>query len=97
MARDPVLEQTRLLAGVLAHVSRYLETGCPRAAHQAGLLLRCLDASTMDEDLMASCEQLDQAISHPRHPGGASAGSDAWTSAQSRPRTSATTISSLQN
>ncbi|MCV2217326.1 hypothetical protein [Thauera sp. Sel9] len=97
MARDPVFEQTRLLAGVLTHVSRYLDTGCPRAAHQAGLLLRCLDASTMDEDLMTSCEQLDQAISHPRHLGGASAGSDAWTSDQFRSRTSATTISSFQN
>ncbi|MFT3759653.1 hypothetical protein [Thauera sp.] len=90
---DASIEQNRLLAGVLMHVSRYLDTGCPRAAHQAGLLLRCLDTSTMDEELMSSCEQLDQAISHACHAGGASAGSDAWTSIQSRSRTSATSFS----
>jgi len=76
MARDSALEQTRLLAGVLMHVSRYLDTGCSRAAHQAGLLLRCLDGDVMDQELMLSCEQLDQAISHARFPGGMGAGGD---------------------
>jgi hypothetical protein len=79
MARDSTLEQTRLLAGVLMHVSRYLDTGCPRAAHQAGLLLRCLDGSALDQELMLSCEQLDQAISHSRFPGGMGAGGDGAT------------------
>ncbi len=59
------MEQTRLLAGVIAHLSRYLETGCPRAAERAGLLLRHLDANVMDQELMTSCEQLDRVISHP--------------------------------
>ena len=45
------MEQMRLLAGVIAHVSRYLETGCPRAAQRAGLLLRHLDAGAMDQDV----------------------------------------------
>lgn len=59
------MEQTRLLAGVIAHVSRYLDTGCPRAAYQAGLLLRRLDVDGMDQALMTSCEELDRVISHP--------------------------------
>lgn len=61
-------EQARLLAGVIAHLSRYLDTGCPRAAHQAGLLLRRLDADGMDQELMTSCEELDRVISHPPCP-----------------------------
>jgi len=73
MAIDSTSEQTRLLAGVLAHVTRYLDTGCSRAAHQAGMLLRCIDASTMDQELMTSCEQLDQALAESRQPGGATA------------------------
>lgn len=61
-------EQTRLLAGVIAHVSRYLDTGCPRAAHQAALLLRCLDGGALDPELMTSCEELDRVISLARPP-----------------------------
>lgn len=95
MATDSTLEQTRLLAGVLMHVSRYLDTGCPRAAHQAGLLLRCLDASALDQELMTSCEQLDQAISHPRHLGGATAVGDASTSSRRRSRFSRGCVSTV--
>ena len=65
MSPTTSMEQTRLLAGVIAHVSRYLDTGCPRAAYQAGLLLRRLDVDGMDQELMTSCEQLDRVISHP--------------------------------
>lgn len=78
------MEQTRLLAGVIAHLSRYLETGCPRAAERAGLLLRHLDASVMDQELMTSCEALDRAISRPHILG--SAGAPAASSTSRRPR-----------
>jgi len=78
------MEQTRLLAGVIAHLSRYLETGCPRAAERAGLLLRHLDASVMDQELMTSCEALDRAISSPHILG--SAGAPAASSTSRRPR-----------
>ncbi len=91
MATDSSVEQTRLLIGVLAHISRYLETGCSRAAHQAVLLLRCLDASTVDEELIASCEQLDLAISHPRYRAGATTPRNALIS--SRPRSSSSPAS----
>ncbi|MHB1375720.1 MAG: hypothetical protein ACYC5W_14340 [Thauera sp.] len=84
MALHTTEEQTRLLAGVIAHVSRYLETGCPRAAQRAGLLLRHLDASAMDQELMTSCEALDRAISRPPIPGSAVA--TAASSTSSRPR-----------
>ena len=63
MAVHTTLEHNRLLAGVLIHVSRYLESGCQRAAHQAGLLLSRLDDYAMDEDLVSSCERLDLALS----------------------------------
>ena len=63
MTSDTTLEHNRLLAGVLIHVSRYLESGCQRAAHQAGLLLSRLDDDAMDEDLVSSCERLDLALS----------------------------------
>lgn len=53
-----------LFAGLLSHVARYLDTGCPRAAHEAGLLLRELDARPIDQELIRSCEQLEQAISN---------------------------------
>ncbi len=59
-------EQMKLLAGAIAHLSRWLDTGCPRAAHLARLLLHRLDGSQLDQELAASCEQLDQAISNPR-------------------------------
>ncbi|ATE61097.1 hypothetical protein [Thauera sinica] len=65
-ATQPGPECAVMLAGVLAHVSSYLNTGCPRAAQQARLLLHRLDASALDRDLAASCELLDQAISN-RH------------------------------
>ncbi|MFC5771854.1 hypothetical protein [Thauera sinica] len=92
---DPTLEQTRLLAGVLAHVSCYLDTGCPRAAFQAGLLLRRLDAGIMDRELMTSCEQLDQAISRRRHPCGAGGTGDASTSKPPRSRSSRACASAI--
>ncbi|MFU2487946.1 hypothetical protein [Thauera sp. WH-1] len=84
MSPNTSVEQTRLLAGVIAHLSRYLETGCPRAAERAGLLLRHLDASVMDQELMTSCEALDRAISRPHIPG--SAGAPAASSTSRRPR-----------
>lgn len=59
-------EQIKLLAGAIAHLSSWLDTGCPRAAHLARLLLRRLDGSQLDQELAASCERLDQAISNPR-------------------------------
>ena len=37
-------EQLRLISGLISHVARYLDSGCPRAAHEAGMLLRELDA-----------------------------------------------------
>ena len=77
-------EQTRLLAGVIAHVSRYLDTGCPRAAHQAALLLRCLDGGALDPELMTSCEELDRVISLPRPP--QCAGATRTSPASRRPR-----------
>ena len=63
MAVHTTLEHNRLLAGVLIHVSHYLESGCQRAAHQAGLLLSRLDDDVMDEELMSSCVRLDLALS----------------------------------
>ncbi len=99
MALDPTLEQSRLLIGVLMHVSRYLSTGCPRAAHQAGILLRCLDNDAMDEELMISCEQLDLALPNsapkvsPLY--GMSAGRDASTSSRLRSRSSPASVCSV--
>ncbi|MER2551681.1 MAG: hypothetical protein ABTQ28_00255 [Thauera sp.] len=68
MAAYTVHEQSRLLAGVIAHVSLYLDAGCPRAARRARMLLHRLDASDMDQALMTSCEELDRAMSRPRMP-----------------------------
>jgi hypothetical protein len=61
-------DHTRLLAGVIAQISLYLDTGCPRAARRAGLLLRCLDDDAIDQELMTSCEELDRVISQARRP-----------------------------
>lgn len=75
-------EQMKLLAGAIAHLSSYLDTGCPRAAHLARLLLHRLDGSQLDQELAASCEQLDQAISNPQQrretPAGAKPGPSNW-------------------
>jgi hypothetical protein len=68
MTAHTIHEQSRLLAGLITHVSLYLDTGCPRAARRARMLLRRLDASDMDQELMTSCEKLDRAISRPRMP-----------------------------
>jgi hypothetical protein len=84
MALHTTAEQTRLLAGVIAYVSQYLDTGCSRAARRAGLLLRHLDASAMDQELMTSCEALDRAISRTRLPADADAAG--LSSISTRPR-----------
>ena len=99
MVADSTLEQNRLLAGVLTHLSRYLGSGCPRAAHQAGLLLRCLDDSAMDQELMISCEQLDLALSNSAPnsslPYGLNGGRDASTSSRSRSRSLCVSVCSV--
>lgn len=59
-------EQTALLVGALTHLSRFLHTGCPRAAHQAQVLLHQLDGGELGPELALSCELIDQAISTPR-------------------------------
>lgn len=57
-------EQLKLISGLIAHVASYLGSGCPRAAHEAGMLLRELDALPIDQELNRSCEQLEQAIAN---------------------------------
>ncbi|CAM5348879.1 hypothetical protein ACFQ4M_00635 [Thauera mechernichensis] len=61
-------EQLRLISGLISHVARYLDSGCPRAAHEAGMLLRELDARPIDQELNRSCEQLEQAIANSQPP-----------------------------
>lgn len=61
-------EQLKLISGLISHVARYLGSGCPRAAHEAGMLLRELDALPIDQELNRSCEQLEQAIANSQPP-----------------------------
>lgn len=59
-------EQTALLVGALTHLSRFLHSGCPRAAHQASVLLHQFDDSELGAELAHSCELIDQLIAAPR-------------------------------
>lgn len=51
-----------LLAGALDHLSRYLQTGCPRAAELAHLLLDRLNDGSLDQELALSCAHLDETL-----------------------------------
>lgn len=52
-----------VLAGTLAHLSSYLQTGCPRSLHVARLLLHRLDTDpAFDRDLLGSCRNLEEAV-----------------------------------
>ncbi|HRD35363.1 MAG TPA: hypothetical protein PLR02_14050 [Rhodocyclaceae bacterium] len=51
-----------LLAGALDHLSRYLQTGCPRAAELAHLLLDRLNDGSLDQELATSCAHLDETL-----------------------------------
>ena len=57
-------EPAALLAGLLTHLSNYLDSGCPRAASLAQMLLQRLDDSDIDQELAASCARLENAIAH---------------------------------
>jgi hypothetical protein len=57
-------ERAALLAGLLTHLSHYLESGCPRAASLAQMLLQRLDDSDIDQELSASCARLEDTIAH---------------------------------
>lgn len=47
------------LAGALAHLARHMQTGCPRAASLAALLLEQIAADlSVDVDLRAHAERL---------------------------------------
>ncbi len=64
----PMPEQMALLSGALTHLSQYLQSGCPRAAQQARMLLHRIEETTDDSDLFASCAVLDRAMDVPRAP-----------------------------
>lgn len=51
--------ETRLVAGALAHLVRHMTTGCPRAAELAALLLaRVAEDSDVDPHLRAHAREL---------------------------------------
>lgn len=87
---DPSAEAS-LFAGLLSHLARYLDTGCPRAAHEAGVLLRELDTRPIDQELIRSCEQLEQAIFNRPQP------VPAWASAAAGGRDKASTSRPLRS
>lgn len=63
MATSPHSHETdTLLAGALDHLSRYLQTGCPRAAELAHLLLDRVNDGSLDQELALSCAHLDETL-----------------------------------
>jgi len=52
-----------VLAGTLAHLSTYLQTGCPRSLHRARLLLHRLDReAAFDRGVLTFCRTLEEAV-----------------------------------
>ena len=57
------LNQLSVLAGSLTHMSRYLRSGCPRAAQLSELLLARLDAAPdLPQELLSACHLLQDAL-----------------------------------
>ena len=55
--------QMALVTGALAHLSNYMQTGCPRSVHLARLLLHRMDHQpAFDRDLLDSCRMLEEEI-----------------------------------
>jgi len=71
-AQAPFPDQMVVLAGTLAHLSTYLQTGCPRSLHLARLLLQRLDHEpAFDRDVLSFCRNLEEAVTAThsvRHP-----------------------------
>ncbi len=62
-ARTDFPDQMAVLAGTLAHLSSYLQTGCPRSLHLARLLLHRLDhEASFDRDVLGFCRRLEAAV-----------------------------------
>ncbi len=62
-AQPALPDQMAVLAGTLAHLSSYLQTGCPRSLHVARLLLHRLDGEAgFDRDVLAFCRDLEEAV-----------------------------------
>jgi hypothetical protein len=55
---DAYYSDTDLIAGLLEHLACHLQTGRPRSAHLARLLLDRLASETASETLRERCQQL---------------------------------------
>lgn len=71
-AQAAFTDQMAVLTGTLAHLSTYLDTGCPRSLHLARLLMHRLDDEpAFDRDVLSFCRSLEGAVSTAhavRHP-----------------------------
>lgn len=56
---EPTSAPARMIAGALAHLAKHMETGCPRAAYLAAMLLENLaDDRAADAHLRAHAREL---------------------------------------
>lgn len=56
-------DQLAMFVGTLAHLSSYLQTGCPHALHRVRLLLSRLDRKPeLDPQVLTSAEALEEFV-----------------------------------